>query len=482
MRRTAGLAVVVMIFVTMTSSGDVSGQPPLERTKDGRVFLYYSLDPLVVYKGDDATLMTLEVATTGLGVDSVRLVGPHELELLDDESGGDRVAGDGIYTSDRVEHRTQYGQLAFGGTHATSGRLHVVIDLADGGQEEYWLGCGVVAPNQRFWAAKKGEGLYATSHAFFIEDPAGDLLDTQDWPLGFVHCGQSQFGVFEKLYSVYPDVFDFVIVMPAHPIYDPDRNFAENVPYFVHAKNEIQNIGLDIYDNTPRFFSQGRLMGMIYHSWGPGSILDHEIGHAWAANLGRVYDLAYCDDCYGPHWNPLTDIAGQMSAFLFHPDAPIGAGHLLDNGDGTWRIDREPGDNTPYSDLDLYAMGLIPASEVGPISTLVDPDTTDAGRVTCTTIETTTIDDIIAAEGGERVPDFADSPKEFSIAMVVVKNAEFTPAEFAFYSLVAKYFASTEQGDWSLTTFHQATGGRATLNPLLPVAPRSAGGRVSPAP
>jgi hypothetical protein len=316
----------------------------------------------------------------------------------------------------------------------------------------------------------------------FIEDPSGELLDTRDWPLGFVHCGQTQFGVFDALYSVYPDVFDFVIVMPAHPIYDPDRSYAENVPYFVHAKNEIENIGIALFDNTARFFSDGRLMGMIYHSWGYGAILDHELGHAWSAGLGTAYDLSRCDDCYGPHWNPLTDIAGQMSAFVFHPDAPSGAGHLLDNGDGTWRIDREPGDNTPYSELDLYAMGLIPASEVGPVSLLVDPDLTDVSRVTCSNVEIFTIDDIIAAEGGPRVPAYDDSPRRFDVAMVVVKNTQFTDAEFAFYSLISKYFSSIDQGDWSLTTFYQATGGRAVLNTFLPVSPRTTGGRVRPNP
>ncbi len=55
------------------------------------------------------------------------------------------------------------------------------------------------------------------------------------------------------------------------------------------------------------------------------------------------------------------------------------------------------------------------------------------------------------------------------MAFVVVKNKAFTAAEYAFYSLISKYFASTEQGEYSLTTFYTATGGRATLNPRLPV-------------
>lgn len=442
-------------------------------------FVYYTLDPIVIYADDEETRLTLEVATTGVGVTGVRLVSPEQRDLFDDGTRGDRVAGDGIYTTNRAQASRKYGTMRFG-THETNGRYHIAIDLEGGGQEEHWLGIGFVSPNLHYPVARKGDGMYATSHAFFIVDPEGELLDTRDWPLGYIHCGQSQFGVFEKLYSVYPDAFDFVIIMPAHPIYDPSRDFAENVPYFIGARNDVENIGAAIFDNTGRFYSDGRLKGMIYHSWGYGSILDHEFGHRWSAYLGTAYDVSGCEDCFGPHWNPLSDIAGQMSAFIMHPDAPYGAGHLLSNGDGTWRIDRQPGNDTPYSSIDLYAMGLIPSSEVEPIHILVDPDTTDVNHVTCSEVETITIDDIMAAEGGEREPSWEDSPKEFTVAMVVVKNADFTQAEYDFYTSIVRYFTSTEQGELSLTTFYHATGGRASLDATLPVEPRSASGRVRP--
>jgi len=442
-------------------------------------FVYYTLDPIVVYTDDEDTLLTIEVATTGVDVAGVRLVAPVEYDLFDDGTCGDRVAGDGIFTTDRARSSRKYGSLRFG-THEVNGRYHIVIDLDGGGQEEYWLAGGFVKPDLHIPAVRKGDGMYATSHAFFIVDPEGALLDTTDWPLGYIHCGQGQFGVFEKLYSVYPDAFDFAIVMPAHPIYDPSRDFAENVPYFIGVSNDVENIGGAVFDNTEQFHSDGRLMGMIYHSWGYGSILDHEFGHRWSAYLGTAYDLSGCDDCFGPHWNPLSDIAGQMSAFILHPDAPYGGGHLLSNGDGTWRIDRQPGNDTPYSSIDLYAMGLIPPSEVEPIHILIDPDTRDVNHVTCSTIETITIEDIMATEGGEREPSWEDSPKEFTVAMVVVKNADFTQAEYDFYTSVARYFSSTEQGELSMTTFYHATGGRASLDARLPVAPRVASGRVSP--
>jgi hypothetical protein len=197
--------------------------------------------------------------------------------------------------------------------------------------------------------------------------------------------------------------------------------------------------------------------------------LDHEIGHCWCADIGESLNLTRCTGCYGNHWNPLSDIGGQMSMAISNPDVKYGSGHLKDNGDGTWRIERDPSDNDLYSSLDLYAMGLIPSTEVMPVHLLFNPDLTDHLKVTADSMITYTIEDIITDEGGERIPSFQDSPKEFNVAFIVVKNKSFTTAEYAYYSSIAKYFASQEQGELSLTTFYHATGGRATLNPDLGV-------------
>jgi uncharacterized protein (TIGR03437 family) len=68
------------------------------------------------------------------------------------------------------------------------------------------------------------------------------------------------------------------------------------------------------------------------------------------------------------------------------------------------------------------------------------------------------------------VPAFP-AQKDFNLAFVAVKNKPFTPAEFAFFSLVARYFASRDRGEFAATPFYTATGGRATLNPNLPAVP-----------
>jgi|GEM_PF-3479052 len=435
-----------------------------------KAYRYCTLDPKVVYRGNEAEVITLEVATSNESITRVQLTSPDTLRMYDDGTHGDRLAGDGIFTRNKIKNPTNGLPLRYGGTHNIWGIFKVEIGRTDGSVETIWPTLGFVQEKQSFATVELGKGLYATDYAFFIVDQKGEVLDAPVWPLGDIHCGDGNYLAFEKLYSVLPDIFDFVIIMPAHEIYDPARNYGQNVPYYKRARNTIQHIGLDLADNTATFHSHGRLTGMIYHSWDTGQILDHEFGHAWGANLGKSLGLCYVPGSSGNHWSPYSDIGGQMCAFLSHPSVPYGSGQLKDNGDGSWRITRDPEDSTLYSKLDLYAMGLIPSSQVPPVHILVNPDIANKDHVTADTVRTITIADILAAEGGERVPSVKDSPKEFNVAFIVVKNKDFTPAEFAFYSLVSKYFASTEQGDFSLTTFYTATGGRATLNVKLPVA------------
>jgi len=467
-----------ILFVVLV--GALGAAPDAHSARVGS-FLYYRFDPPVIYS-DGRTPTTLEVATTGWGIAEV-LVELPELgfrPMYDDGTHGDRVAGDGIYTLEGIT--VSLPIRSFGGTHAVSG-FEVKIIKSDGTEEvNREPSLGLVDADQWFPAVQlgqgpfRGEAVYATAYALFIVDPFGSALGTPNWPLGSVRCGRRTFAAFHKLYSFFPDLFDFVIVMPSGGIFDPKRDYAENVPYFVAAKNEVRHIGIPLFDKTAAFGSRGRLRGMIYHSFGVGSILDHEIGHAWSALFGRKLGLTDWDGrtrydyrTTRHHWNPYTDIAGQMAAFVSHPDVQYGAGHLMDNGDGTWRIEREPADDTPYSKLDLYLMGLIPPEEVPPIHLLVDPDLSHPQRVTAEQVKTYTIEQLMGAEGGERIPSWRDSQKEFNIAFIIVKDRPFTPAEFAFFSLVARYFASRERGDLSLTTFYAATGGRATLNARLPI-------------
>lgn len=435
-------------------------------------FLYFWFDPQVIYN-DSKSKTTLRIYTEKKDVVSVWLQTVAQgypdswVELFDDGTHGDSTAGDGTYTLNKITSDTlgiTNRALPFGGTYSTYGFQTKIVKKSGKVETNWEVGIGYVDKAQVFQTKRFSTNLLATQYALFIVDPSGKILDAKI-PLGAVKCGDTAFGAFEKLYSVLPDMFDIVIVMPAAQIFDPARNYSENVPYAVPVKNKIRNIGMEIFDNSARFFSKGRLRCMVYHSFGTGQILDHEVGHAWSAwHFARSLGIGESDTA---HWADNTDIGGQMASFVSSPGGRTG--HLFDNGDGTWRIEREPGDNDPYSALDLYLMGLIPASEVPPIHKLINPNYTNPDRVTAKRVETYTIDQMMDAEGGPREPSWEQSPRKFRVAFIAVKNKAFTPAEFAFFSLVAKYFTSKEPGYLSMTTFYTATGGLATLDARLPV-------------
>lgn len=464
-RRTRGLvdaAMTALVSLLCFSSS-------LQANKVGS-YLYSWYDPAVIYN-DAASKTVLRVATTGSDVARVEVQLGSSTEwspLYDDATHGDSVADDGIYALDGITSdslQVTHATLWFGGTHSWYAGARAIRIAKKTGAVQTVTGwtpsIGLVDTSQSFPATKVGAGLYATEYVLGIVDKAGKVLDAKI-PLGRVRCGYEAFGAFQKLYSVYPDVFDIVVVMPAGTIYDPSRKYAENVPYEVSAKNDVRNIGLPLFDDTAKFFSEGRLREMVYHSFDYGAILDHESGHGWSAwNFGL--DQGITD---GVHWEENTDIGGQMVGFVFVSGrAPS---HLSNNGDGTWRLVPESSTTETFAAMDLYLMGLAPSSSVPPVHRLINPDYSDPEHVTAERVETYTIQQLIDTAGGPRKPAAKDSPHRFNMAFIVVKNKPFTPAEYAWFSLVARYFASDAKGEHYLTPFKAATRGKGSLNARLP--------------
>jgi hypothetical protein len=229
MKRLHSLMVLFLICFGAVVFGH-TGQSSKQSANDAVQYFY--IDPLIVRKGDPSSTHTIEIATTGIDIAKVYLKDFDRTNLVDDGTNGDRISGDGIYTVSNVHIITDFMPLSFG-THATSGPEYIV-EKTDGSSKSSYLSLGIIAEDLNYSAVELADGLFATRYAFFIEDPEGIVLDTKDWPLGNVRCGKENYEATKKLYSVLPDNFDFVIVMPAHPIFNPS-NYGENTPYFVRA-------------------------------------------------------------------------------------------------------------------------------------------------------------------------------------------------------------------------------------------------------
>jgi len=435
---------------------------------------WHEVTPSVVWCGDPDSLVTIEVHIVGRSdVVEVEVTNHGEddrITLYDDGTNGDTIAGDNAFTNSSVQLDCSPDWVATtGGVDTWWGFLRV--RLADGREigHNYGMTAGLVHTDFKdvFEVADLGNGLSATAYAFFIEDSQYEVFD--DYPVAELYCGRSNFNAFQKFYSVLPDVFDFALLMPGMQMLRPD-GFGENTPYNVLVSNAVQNIGVDIMSKAALFGSSGRLKSMIYHSFGSLAIFDHEVLHSWGAAIGSSLGLLDYPGMNQTHWNEMSDIAGQLGVFYFSPGGDIG--RFAYNGDGTWHLvsNREV---PPYSPLELYLMGLIPPEDVPPVHILQSPDLTDIERITAASYETITIEQIMAAEGGPRIPNSDESQKDFSLAFIVSQDDPYNDAAYAYFSLKAYDLMTLDPPDRSrygyLAPFNWATGGRATLDTRLPI-------------
>ncbi len=430
--------------------------------------------PSIVWCNDPESTTTLEVHIVGRN-DVVRvwitgLVWSDDEgrgELYDDGTHGDLTARDNVFTlTDIVLPCNPDFVAGQGGYNRWMGDLRVELDNGTQTGNNYGIMAGMVHTDYKgvFEIQDFGGGLSATAYAFFIQDSNYEVMD--GYPLASVTCGKSNFMAYRKLYSVLPDAFDFALVMPGLQIFRP-ADLAENVPYDVLVSNAVENIGMDIMDNSAEFGSAGRLKSAIYHSFGDVQIFDHEVAHTWGAAIGQSLGLVNEDwDVNQGHWDEMVDVQGQLGAYYFDPGGDIG--HFAFNDDETWRLIANT-EVEPYSPLELYVMGLIPPEEVPPIHILSNPNTTDLSRITAT-YQTVTIDQIIQAEGGARSPTYAESQKDFNLAFIVTQDLPYNDAAYAYFSLLARSLETTDPPDGCcLAPFYWATGGRATLTSRLPV-------------
>ena len=451
MKRLSAILVTLLLVLSISPAA----------AQDEQVYLYMRINPSAVYS--DNPVLTVEVYTSGKNIKNVWAYWREKTFILkDDGVAPDKIAGDGVYTGIVDLTGEKFSFSYFWNSVSANMILGVKIELTNGEIKEYeGARFSVVKAGVKFPVVKLGDGLYATQYAFFIVDEKGEIFP--DFPLDDIYCGKIYPEAYKKLYSVFPDVFDFITLMPAGTLYRKS-DYRENVPYFVRVKNDVKNIGLPIFNDAAKYGSAGRLRGVIYHSYGYGSILDHEIGHAWGINIGQSLGLVTS----GQHWIANSDIYCQMTEFYLYKGNYY---KFIDNGDGTFKAVRNIDiKNLQYAPLTLYVMGLLPPEEVPPIHVLEgELDFTDLNRVKPEKIREVTIWDIIKAEGGERDPPYDTSQKNFTMAFIIVKPEKFTPAEYAFFSLVSKFYGSREKGEHYLTPFYTATGGRGTMNTTLPI-------------
>ncbi len=270
----------------------------------------------------------------------------------------------------------------------------------------------------------------------------------------------------EKFYQAHPDNYDQLVVWS-------DQNLITDAfAYETTIANEVRGIGVDTYDLSRDFGSAGRLRSFVMMDWldkypddpsqtflgenNTVSVLGQEAGHRWLAFLAFR-------DRTGQRSNALLGRDLAHWSFFMDSDASVMEGNdIADLGGGSFKTTAAV---RRYSLLDQYAMGLIPDTGVPPFfyvespTNVVPPRTAVSAPLIGVTFNGTRrdvlIQDIVAANGGARVPSAATSPKVHRQAFIYLVSAG-KPVDPALAAKIDRIRHAWE------AFFLQATDGRMT--------------------
>ena len=241
----------------------------------------------------------------------------------------------------------------------------------------------------------------------------------------------------KEFFKNHKDEYDFLVVFSNFDFQMPD---AEAKAFYLQIKNDVQGIGLPIFNNSfqGEYGSDGKLQGMIdlgnignlitdplnFGFEETLRLLNHEFLHRWSSYVKFK-------DINGTLSTALLGRDGSHWSFLFDTRDSLQFGNWWqDNGNGTFTSLVPMREMKYFSPLDLYLMGFYDKAKVPPMLLIENPNVDptrlpEAGVTISGTARYVTIDDIIAAEG-PRTPDAASSQKTFKTAFIFIT----TPGTF----------------------------------------------------
>ena len=276
-----------------------------------------------------------------------------------------------------------------------------------------------------------------------------------------------------RFYALFPDAFDFLAVV--------EQVQSTNNRNYVRVRNGVKGIGLSLSEDTGNRGSASQLQGTIqypidgFFDLGEMGSL-HEIGHAFINFLGESAMASGI-----PHW-PMSSVAygimggsqgptRQGVSFPYRLVPTTGGDYLTES------IERA----TEFNDLELYMLGLAPASEVGAHFVFTNQDQNPASGLMRGPVVPFTIDSL-TSKFGARDPAFPAAPTTFRVGTIVLSAGRLLTAdEMSYFDHLAARGEATVPLQYSSglargTTkpFYLATKQRGRLRTaVLPVtAPR----------
>jgi hypothetical protein len=434
----------------------------VERTQASSVTTA-KVEPTVIRNGIDSFCLMIgvnsDVTSLSLSNNGIFLYqGERDsyIQFYDDGTHGDHVAGDKIFSVDKITF--SFDPISEMGKPIVS--LSTAFDSAavvftDGRKEKQFINLiiqyGFIDP-----ATIPIPNVTTVSSDLYQTDYCVNIVSNITAPDFVIDLRQ----IAHRYYTQFPDIKDFLFVNDLFV-----RMQYSLAGYFVGVRNDVQGIGEAIYDDTSSYGSSGTLQGMIHtlNSLNAG-LLDHELLHRWAAFLDPSLDMAS-----GSHWGAIQRPSSGFGPFW-------GAYNRFKNESGNLYRAWLNADSTfgYYNDLELYLMGLNKLSDIeSPIITLVNPidkgitydtNTQSAYRLfEADNIRNVDVNEIVN-KLGDRLPNYSTSQKQFSSALIILSDKPMNNIEFAFFDYFMREYEKSRSTSLTAPPFQAATGGRATMS------------------
>ncbi len=395
-------------------------------------------------------------------VDSVAVPDSGGVELFDDGSHGDRVAGDRIFTRDGINSSAVTNRVTdrdFDLLTVTDGSLNEIFDLdavVGGSFDRFRL--GIVDANQVEAPLPLAPNVQVVSHLANMIEPLASLEIKK-----FLMPASSSLQLAtQAFYTEFGDDYDLIMMFPESPAVRGSFGTA------TQAQNQVQGIGRSIFDNTAFWGSARKLGSVMCRNFGNNGPTLHEFMHRWGVSLSTSLGF---QQCAGSHWG----IAGVGKSQLGGFDPAT----LIDEGGGEYTVGyfgsiANGGDSVNYSMLELYLAGLASPDEVPdfPMPQNVDCNSLVCDDPSCTRIRfsadavvNTSVDSIITAHGA-RIPDWTVAQKDFKAALVVFSQYPLNGSEMAYYNIQSADFGGPDGAGFP-KSFAEATLGRGSMDTFM---------------
>lgn len=190
-----------------------------------------------------------------------------------------------------------------------------------------------------------------------------------------------------EIYSFLKDDFDFIIVVMNNTVVPTAMPFGE----YQAVKNDIQGIGLPLFDYTAQYGSAGKLQGVYFlykNNLDLGPVL-HEMFHRWGNYVVKQN--------YSTHWDSVQGILSSVT--------------------------------NKVADIELYLAGAIPASQIKDAASL------------------NIYNDPLYVGSKTRIPDSSTAQKHFKSLVLVLSQEQLSTAEIKTYKdAIANITRTPSQG------------------------------------